>query len=230
MNEEAQQGQIPSVFRQKFSEFLFRKPGLKWKIWFALKVHPRSPIAQDICEQLFLEPLQAGDYKHFRKVAEALENMDRTAERPPGAKDQKNEMIHYAFWSAHYWLEHPPDGGWKTLKDLRKDVKELALNRWAAVKIWRSHMGHRDLLKLSLENKRQIRNELGKTPKGNGPQGTNWGRIWKDTGLMSLKDIYPDARQRSLTASTASRVNQKPQRSIMRPAASGVGQNTTGVS
>jgi hypothetical protein len=201
MNEEAQRGQNPSVFRQKFAEFLFRKPGLRWKIWFALKAYPQSLIAQDIYEQLFLRPLRAGDYKHFRNIADALENMDQNGERPPGAEDQQNRMIHYAFWSAHYWIEHPPEGGWKTLKDLRKAVKELALNRWVAVKIWDPHMGrgeacgtvvgHRDLFNLSLEDKRQIRNKLrsSDTPKGNGPKGTNWPRIWKDTGLMSLKDI-----------------------------------------
>jgi hypothetical protein len=71
MNEEAQ-GQKASLFQQKFVEFYFRKPGLRWKIWLALEADAYSQQAQDICEQLFLGPLREGDYKHFRNIADAL--------------------------------------------------------------------------------------------------------------------------------------------------------------
>jgi hypothetical protein len=214
-----------SKFRKKFAEFLFAPNWLKRNLWLASRAHPYSPYAQDLCEKLFLGPLREGNYKHFRRVADCLKNMDMDAERPPGAEDQQNLMDHYAFWSAHYWLEHAPAGGWTTLKDLRKAVKELALKKWAAVEIWGPHMGiceggHRNLLNLSLTDARQIKRKLRTTPKENGPKGTNWGRIWKDTGLMSLKDIYPDARQRSLTASTISRANQNAHRSTRPPATS----------
>lgn len=209
MNEKTRIGQKPSALKLKYGERYILKPGLKRKIWLAFKAYPYSPNAQVLCEDLFLRPLRERDYGHFHKICDTLKAMDKRgeldADRPPEAKDYRNQMIDYAFPAAEYWLQNPPSSGeWSNLRALRKVVKELALKKWAAVQIWGPHMGHRDFSKLPATDEKAIAKELRETWKENGPKGTNWNRIWEQIGLMSLKDIYPDARQRSLTASTAS--------------------------
>jgi hypothetical protein len=191
MNDEEQTGleqksaKQPSTFQKKFVKFYFVKGQLKRKLWFASKAHPYSPHAQDLCEQLFLSPLRAGNYKHFRIIAAAIKTMDKDgdldADRSPGAKENEEEIEHYVFSAARYCLDHPPvlEVRWTKLEAFRRAVAELALKYWAAVKLRGKYGQQLDVFNLSDVEKNDIQAMI--STRG---EKDNWSRVWKNTGIM----------------------------------------------